>query len=85
MMGLYEYTIRTCDKKDILKTIKSMAHDYWEFICSCPIDISDRELYFKRLKTTQYPSKIQKSSDISLAIDPMYFVTKDYSVTTTLS
>lgn len=79
MMGLYEYTIRTCDKKDILKTIKSMAKDYWEFICSCPIDISDRELYFKRLKTTQYPSKIQKSSD------PMYFVTKDYSVTTTLS
>lgn len=79
MMELYEYTIRTCDKKDILKTIKSMAKDYWEFICSCPIDISDRELYFKRLKTTQYPSNIIKSSDI------MYFATKDYSVTTTLN
>ena len=77
MMELYEYTIRTCDKKDILKTIKSMAKDYWEFICSCHIDISDRELYFKRLKTTQYLSNIIKSSDI------MYFATKDYSVTTT--
>ena len=29
MMELYEYTIRTCDKKDILKTIKSMAKVYW--------------------------------------------------------
>ena len=82
-MEQYEYTIRTCDKNDVLKTIKNMSKDCWEFICSCIIDISDRELYFKRLKTTQYPPKAK--SDIMYCGDTMYFVTKDRSVSTTLS
>lgn len=78
-MAQYEYTIRTCDKKDVLKTINNMAKDFWEFICSSPIDISDRELYFKRLKTTKYPSKTNKVSDM------MYFTNNSYIVSTTLS
>jgi len=78
-MELYEYTIRTCNKKDIIKTIKAMSNDFWEFICSCPIDISDRELYFKRLKTTQYPTNTKKASDI------MYFTNNRYNVSTTMN